>query len=84
MENPIKMDDLGLPLFLETPVSTASDGEISSASVRSISFHRQVAGKGDLAARTRLLGGSHQRWLAMGNQCILHSLNYAQEDVFSI
>ncbi len=23
MENPIKMDDLGVPLFLETPISTA-------------------------------------------------------------
>ena len=22
MENPIKMDDLGVPLFLETPIST--------------------------------------------------------------
>ena len=25
MENPIKMDDLGVPLFLETPISTASN-----------------------------------------------------------
>ena len=25
MENPIKMDDLGVPLFLETPISENSD-----------------------------------------------------------
>ena len=25
MENPIKMDDLGVPLFLETPTSSSSD-----------------------------------------------------------
>ena len=42
----------------------------------SISF-RQVAGQGDLSARTRLFG-SHQR-LSKG-QCILHGF-YAQEDV---
>ena len=29
MENPIKMDDLGVPLFLETPVSfLSSEAEI--------------------------------------------------------
>ena len=26
MENPIKMDDLGVPLFLETPISTQELG----------------------------------------------------------
>ena len=26
MENPIKMDDLGVPLFLETPISTTNGG----------------------------------------------------------
>ena len=25
MENPIKMDDLGIPLFLETPISMQND-----------------------------------------------------------
>ncbi len=29
MENPIKMDDLGVPLFLETPISVlSSEAEI--------------------------------------------------------
>ncbi len=28
MENPIKMDDLGVPLFLETPTSTINNNQI--------------------------------------------------------
>ena len=28
-ENPIKMDDLGVPLFLETPIYTKHDAHIS-------------------------------------------------------
>ena len=30
MENPIKMDDLGIPLFLETPISTSLKGGSSA------------------------------------------------------
>ena len=38
MENPIKMDDLGVPLFLETPISM----DFSGSNVKGIP---QLAGK---------------------------------------
>ena len=35
MENPIKIDDLGVPLFLETPMSHAADPNIHQPKVSS-------------------------------------------------
>ena len=44
MENPIKMDDLRVPLFLETPICCLREihGEVSFSG-----FHDHIAGKGE-------------------------------------
>ena len=43
MENPIKMDDLGIPLFLETPMSTSK--QTMSRQPHLKHFFKKEAGK---------------------------------------
>ena len=41
MENPIRMDDLGVPLFLETPIS--KNEELLSTPVDSVKLSHQLS-----------------------------------------
>ena len=45
MENPIKMDDLGVPLFLETPICPASNHGYVDAILYIFMFHFQGVSK---------------------------------------
>ena len=46
MENPIKMDDLGVPLFLETPICTSDDHSSSDDHAVSMTTPRSRAHPG--------------------------------------
>ena len=40
MVNPIKIDDLGVPLFLETPISTSFSGELAKIQIWA-TYHKE-------------------------------------------
>ena len=51
MENPIKMDDLGVPLFLETPIYTHPKNNEHET------WKKAFFGKGNASTQTTIFGG---------------------------
>ena len=65
MENPIKMDDLGIPLFLETPMSTSK--QTMSRQPHLKHFFKKEPGK----PPGSMLSNKNPRWLGFSNHTIM-------------
>ena len=53
MENPIKMDDLGVPLFLEIPIYNDNDIQLFDP------FFSEASDTGRVQKHKKMLGGTH-------------------------